>query len=215
MAEVISDGFAGSALAGVWEDISTGSGDVTVAGGTLTLVSSVADERALVRLVTPVASMADGDTFTVEAVDTGGGQFLGGVYLGFDGDSGTLFMPGVAWNGVRFTFGYFRRDTPGFGAGATNAPTDGKTFARLRRSGSTLICETAATYGGTYTTIVTLTSADGYWGFASFAGARPYLYANKVDTCTATIVLASLGDGSAPGAGGPSLGAMRRRLMMA
>lgn len=168
--------------AGTSTDTSNGTGSSSVSGGRLTVTSGTgAGNRGQRRVTTQLATMADGDVFHVQGVDTGGGQFTAQVVMNFTSGSGGDFRPALSWLGNRWAFGYVNRVTPGDAAGVTLAPADGKMFARFRRSGSSLIGETSATEVGGYGPIVTL-SADIYWDYVSFA--IPEVFATADDRGT-------------------------------
>ena len=195
--------------AGTTTDTSNGTGSSAVSGGNLTVTSGTgAGNRGQRRKATQLATMADGDVFHVQAINTGGGQFTAMLVMNFTVGTSGNFRPCLAWIGNRWGGGYADRITPGDPAGLVFAPADGKLFARVRRSGSSLVCESSATEGGTYASFLTLSSADSYWSYDSFAIAEVFATADDRGSPASSYSFPQFGTAAV---GGGSVAAVMRR----
>jgi len=205
MAEITNTGFPGSALpAALSSDHRTGASH-TVGSGVLTLTATAtAGSIAIVRQTTGVA-MADGDTVTFQVVSADAFR-LALTLRTASGDA--TFLPAVSNNGSDQYYSAYYRISSGMGGARVTGPTIASApFLRFRRSGATsMIAETAATYGGSYTVLDTFLESDGLWTATWTAGQA------EMGTVggAGAVVLTALGDGTDPG-GGASICALRRR----
>jgi hypothetical protein len=205
MAEIIGTGFPGTALPGSLGSDHRGAASHTVGSGVLTLTAS-GSGQAIVRQTTGVA-MPDNDTVTFEVVSADAFRLLLALRTA-SGDA--TFIPAVSVNGSNEYYSCYYRIATGTGGARVVGPTiASRPFLRFRRSGATsLIVETAATYGGSYTVLDTFLESDGLWT-AVWTAAQA-----EMGTVggAGSVVLTALGDGTESGGGPTSSAAVLQYL---
>ncbi len=208
MAEITNTGFPGSALpAALSSDHRTGASHA-VAGGELTLTATGAvGSQAIVRQTAGVAA-ADADTVTFHVISADAFRLMLCMRTAA-GDA--TFLPGISNNGGGEYYSAYYRQTGGFGGLRQLGPSiSSRPFLRFRRSGLTsMVVETAATYGGSYTVFDTFLESDGLWT-AVWTAAQA-----EMGTVggAGVVVISALGDGTDAG-GGLSDSTRRRRRRM-
>jgi hypothetical protein len=206
MAEIFGTAFDGSTLPGGMSSDHRGAASHTVSGGVVTLTAS-GSGQAIIRQTTAVTA-ADADAATFQVVSADAFRLLLTMRTAA-GDA--TFVPAVSVNGSDEYYTCYYRIATGTGGARVVGPTiASRPFVRFRRSGATsMIVETAATYGGSYTLLDTFLVSDGLWDPGSWTAAQAE--AGTVGGA-GSVVLASIGDGTESGGAPTSSAAVLQYL---
>lgn len=194
MAELFSTTFPGSSLPGTMSTDHRLGGSHAVSGGNLTLTTAATAESYAIARQTTAVAMADGDTATVRYVsDTAGGTAVIALRTG-TGDG--LFLPNVSVNGSGQWYTRAFRISTGPGATrVTGASASTRPWVRFRRSGTSVVIETAtdsAGLPGAWTTLDTWLDTDGLW-VSSFAAVQVEVAAYTPTAAAQSLVISRIG----------------------